>query len=73
MFDFVAVSGTRENRIIEYVPHLHEHFTDPVVMENGGYRAPRAPGFSVRMVPESLADYRYPDGPVWTARREQAR
>ncbi|MCL2553253.1 MAG: L-fuconate dehydratase [Actinomycetia bacterium] len=73
MFDFVAVSGTREDRIIEYVPHLHEHFTDPVVMENGAYRAPDAPGFSVRMVPESLADYRYPDGPVWTARQELAR
>ncbi|MBY8880480.1 enolase C-terminal domain-like protein [Actinacidiphila acidipaludis] len=73
MFDFVAVSGTQENRIIEYVPHLHEHFTDPVVVENGRYRAPDAPGFSARMVPESLADYRYPDGPVWTARQELAR
>jgi L-fuconate dehydratase len=73
MFDFVAVSGTLDDRVIEYVPHLHEHFTDPVVMENGRYRAPDAPGFSARMVPESLADYRYPDGPVWTARQELAR
>jgi L-fuconate dehydratase len=73
MFDFVAVSGTQEDRIIEYVPHLHEHFTDPVVVANGRYRAPEAPGFSARMVPESLADYRYPDGPVWTARQELER
>jgi L-fuconate dehydratase len=73
MFDFVAVSGTLDDRVIEYVPHLHEHFTDPVVVENGRYRAPDAPGFSARMVPESLADYRYPDGPVWTARQELAR
>ncbi len=73
MFDFVAVSGSLDDRVIEYVPHLHEHFTDPVVMEAGRYRAPRAPGFSSRMEPQTLADYRYPDGPVWAARQEQTR
>jgi L-fuconate dehydratase len=73
MFDYVAVSGSWEDRIIEYVPHLHEHFTDPVVVENGRYRAPQAPGFSARMVDQTLIDYRYPDGPVWVARQELAR
>lgn len=73
MFDYVAVSGTMDDWIIEYVPHLHEHFTDPVVVDNGRYRAPRAPGFSSRMVPESVAAHRYPDGPVWTARLEALR
>ncbi|MFC5803647.1 enolase C-terminal domain-like protein [Streptomyces formicae] len=69
MFDYVAVSGTKEDRVIEYVDHLHEHFTDPAVVENGHYTAPSAPGFSARMHPESLAAHRYPDGPVWQARR----
>ncbi|SHM44465.1 L-fuconate dehydratase [Actinacidiphila paucisporea] len=73
MFDYVAVSGSLDDRVIEYVPHLHEHFTDPVVVENGRYRAPSAPGFSARMVPETLADYRYPDGPVWQERQELTR
>ncbi|WP_405782146.1 enolase C-terminal domain-like protein [Streptomyces sp. NBC_00859] len=69
MFDYVAVSGSQEDRVIEYVDHLHEHFTDPAVIEAGRYRAPRAPGFSARMHPASLAAHRYPDGPVWQARR----
>lgn len=69
MFDYVAVSGTWEDRVIEYVDHLHEHFTDPAVIESGRYVTPGAPGFSARMRPESIAAHRYPDGPVWQARR----
>nr|WP_245653352.1 L-fuconate dehydratase [Herbidospora sakaeratensis] len=65
MFDYVSVTGTMENRVIEYVDHLHEHFTDPVVVENGVYRAPTAPGFSAEMRPESIAAHLFPDGPVW--------
>ena len=57
MFDFVAVSGTRENRVIEYVDHLHEHFVDPVVVRHARYQAPTAPGFSAAMRPETLARY----------------
>ncbi|MEU1624473.1 enolase C-terminal domain-like protein [Streptomyces sp. NPDC020096] len=68
MFDYAAVSGSLDDRVIEYVDHLHEHFTDPVVIEGGRYRAPTAPGFSARMRPESLAAHSYPDGPVWRAR-----
>ncbi|MFF3262426.1 enolase C-terminal domain-like protein [Streptomyces sp. NPDC002932] len=69
MFDYVAVSGTWEDRVIEYVDHLHEHFADPTVIESGRYRAPASPGFSARMLPESIAAHRYPEGPVWQARR----
>ncbi|WP_327322456.1 fuconate dehydratase [Streptomyces sp. NBC_01210] len=69
MFDYVAVSGSWEDRVIEYVDHLHEHFTDPAVIASGRYVAPRAPGFSARMLPESIAAHRYPEGPVWQARR----
>ncbi|MFF5567409.1 enolase C-terminal domain-like protein [Streptomyces sp. NPDC012623] len=69
MFDYIAVSGSRDDRVIEYVDHLHEHFADPVVIVEGRYTAPTAPGFSARMLPASIAAYRYPDGPVWAARR----
>lgn len=68
MFDYVAVSGSLEDRVIEYVDHLHEHFTAPAVIDNGRYVAPRTPGFSSRMRPESIAAHRYPEGPVWQAR-----
>lgn len=67
MFDYLALSGTTEDRVIEYVDHLHEHFTAPVVMREGHYTAPLAPGFSATMHPESLAEYRYPDGTFWAA------
>ncbi|WP_328373777.1 L-fuconate dehydratase [Micromonospora zamorensis] len=65
MFDFVAVSGSTRDRVIEYVDHLHEHFVDPVVIQDGHYVVPTAPGFSAAMRPESLARYAYPDGPAW--------
>ncbi|MCW2876420.1 MAG: phosphopyruvate hydratase [Sphaerisporangium sp.] len=65
MFDYVAVSGSLEDRVIEYVDHLHEHFVDPVVIRDGRYQAPLAPGFSAAMRPESIAEYAYPGGPVW--------
>ncbi|MFI6479734.1 L-fuconate dehydratase [Nonomuraea sp. NPDC050663] len=57
MFDYVAVSASMEGRVIEYVDHLHEHFVDPVVIENGSYRAPVRPGFSAEMHQESIATY----------------
>ncbi|MES4909259.1 MULTISPECIES: enolase C-terminal domain-like protein [unclassified Streptomyces] len=68
MFDYVAVSGTLEDRVIEYVDHLHEHFVDPVRIADGHYLAPELPGLSAQMHPDSLKEYAYPDGPVWTAR-----
>ncbi|MEU7848950.1 enolase C-terminal domain-like protein [Micromonospora parva] len=65
MFDFVAVSGSMRDRVVEYVDHLHEHFLDPVLIKDGHYVAPSTPGFSAAMRPESLATYAYPDGPAW--------
>src|SRR5213076_609093 len=59
MFDFLAVAGSLEDHVIEYVDHLHEHFVDPVVLERGHYRAPRAPGFSATIRSETLAAYAY--------------
>jgi L-fuconate dehydratase len=65
MFDYVAVSGAMDGRRIEWVDHLHEHFTDPAVVSAGRYRAPSAPGASTEIVPASLAEYAYPEGRVW--------
>jgi L-fuconate dehydratase len=67
MFDYVAVSGTTEDRVIEYVDHLHDHFLDPVVIREGHYRAPTAPGFSAAMRPESIVRYTFPGGTFWAA------
>ncbi|MGW4113858.1 enolase C-terminal domain-like protein [Actinosynnema sp. NPDC004786] len=67
MFDYVAVSGTMDDRVIEYVDHLHEHFVDPVRVVGGRYAAPTAPGFSATMRPESIARFSYPTGPAWAA------
>ncbi|MEU9991783.1 L-fuconate dehydratase [Streptomyces sp. NPDC048045] len=67
MFDYLAVSGTTEDRVIEYVDHLHEHFLTPVDIRDGHYTAPTAPGFSAAMRPESLARYTFPGGTFWAA------
>jgi L-fuconate dehydratase len=66
MFDFVAVSGSMTDRVIEYVDHLHEHFVDPVRIDNGRYLTPTTPGFSATMRPETIAAFSYPDGPQWS-------
>jgi L-fuconate dehydratase len=65
--DYLRVSASLENRVIEYVDHLHEHFVDPVVMRGGYYVPPEAPGYSATMLPESLAAYAFPGGSVWRA------
>lgn len=59
MIDYVAVSGTTDNRYLEYVDHLHEHFVDPVRIIDGHYVAPVAAGASTEMTADSLAQYRH--------------
>jgi L-fuconate dehydratase len=65
MFDYLRVSGSMENRMIEYVDHLHEHFTNPVVVQNGHYRVPLRPGNSIEMLQQTLEDYDFVDGRIW--------
>jgi len=65
MFDYICVSASLENRVIEFVNHLHEHFLDPVRMNHGRYMPPSKPGYSIEIKPETLIEYRYPDGPAW--------
>jgi len=65
LFDYIAVSASLDNRIVEYVDHLHEHFVHPVIMREARYLPPLAPGFSIEMKPESLARFQFPEGVAW--------
>jgi L-fuconate dehydratase len=65
LVDYVCIGADLTDRVIEYVDHLHEHFVDPVVVRDGRYVPPTAPGYSAEMRAESRARYRFPDGPVW--------
>jgi len=66
MADYVAISSSMEDRAIEFVDHLHEHFVDPVRIQAGRYLAPTVPGFSAEMFRESLKRYEFPKGAAWT-------
>jgi L-fuconate dehydratase len=69
MADYVAISGSMEDRAIEFVDHLHEHFVEPVRVRNGRYLAPSAPGFSAQMQRQSIERHLFPGGEVWRASR----
>jgi L-fuconate dehydratase len=66
MADYAAISGKMEDRAIEFVDHLHEHFVDPVRVSAGRYLVPTAAGFCSEMRWESLQRYRFPNGAAWT-------
>ncbi|WP_437838210.1 L-fuconate dehydratase [Sorangium sp. So ce1153] len=65
LFDYICVSASLEDRLLEYVDHLHEHFVDPVVIQAGRYMPPGAPGYSITMKPESLEQFEFPGGAAW--------
>jgi L-fuconate dehydratase len=67
MFDYVAVSGTFDGRVIEHVDSLHEHFVNPAIVVGGSYQAPSAPGFSAEILGETLERYQFPAGAEWRA------
>jgi L-fuconate dehydratase len=65
IFDYIAVGASLEDRILEYVDHLHEHFADPVEIRAGRYVPPQASGYSAEMKPESLDEFEFPAGSAW--------
>jgi L-fuconate dehydratase len=65
IFDYLRVSTTLHDRVIEFVDHLHEHFLTPVVIRRGRYMPPHAPGYSIQMHPESISRYAFPNGAEW--------
>jgi L-fuconate dehydratase len=66
LIDYICIGASLEDRVLEYVDHLHEHFFDPVVIENGRYVVPKTPGYSIRMKPASLDAHEFPNGSEWT-------
>jgi L-fuconate dehydratase len=68
IFDYIAVSGSLENRCIEFVDHLHEHFEDPCVVRQGHYMVPTRPGTSITMKAASLEAHSFPNGALWRTR-----
>jgi L-fuconate dehydratase len=65
VFDYLNVSGSLDDRIVEWVDHLHEHFREPARVHGGRYVTPLAPGYSIEMLPSSLDDYEFPNGRAW--------
>jgi len=68
-FDFVAVPGSLDDVVVEYVDHLHEHFVDPVRTEAGRYLLPDQPGYSAQIRRETLDTFAFPHGREWAGRR----
>jgi L-fuconate dehydratase len=66
-FDYLRVSRTMQDRVIEYVDHLHEHFVDPVRIRRGHYLMPQAPGYSIQVKQDSLERYSFPGGEGWAS------
>ncbi|MGN6129864.1 MAG: enolase C-terminal domain-like protein [Nocardioidaceae bacterium] len=71
-FDYAAITGTQQDRFIEYVDHLHEHFVEPVRIEGGRYTAPVRPGIGAEMLPESRSRWTFPTGAGWREVGDQA-
>lgn len=65
MIDYICVSGSLEGRMIEFVDHLHEHFENPVCIQNGCYMPPDSAGYSIKMKAASLSAYTFPGGEKW--------
>jgi len=65
IWDYVACAASLDNRVLEYVDHLHEHFEHPVKVRNGRYLAPTEPGYSATIKPASLDEHEFPNGAAW--------
>ena len=65
MFDYVALSGTTQGRVIEWIDHLHEQFVTPASVADGRYLTPTQPGASTELRPESIEEFSFPSGPAW--------
>ncbi|MFF1881206.1 enolase C-terminal domain-like protein [Pseudarthrobacter sp. NPDC058196] len=64
-FDYAVVGRSQENRMVEFVDHLHEHFAEPVRIINGRYAAPELPGTGAEMSSASRARWEFPNGAGW--------
>jgi L-fuconate dehydratase len=67
IFDYIAISGTLDDRVTEFVDHLHEHFVDPCIVAEGKYLVPKRPGYSSEIFPTTIEEFSFPDGSYWAA------
>jgi L-fuconate dehydratase len=65
IWDYIACGASLQNRVLEYVDHLHEHFETPVRVRNGRYLAPPELGYSATIKAASLDEYEFPRGTAW--------
>ena len=71
LVDYICISASLENRVLEYVDHLHEHFLEPVTINQGRYMPPVMPGYGANMHPESLHAYAFPHDEKWKNNRKR--
>ncbi|CAD1473594.1 unnamed protein product, partial [Heterotrigona itama] len=71
MWDFICLSASTENRVIEYIDQQHEHFEDPVLVQNACYMPPISPGYSTKFNEDCIKNYSYPNGEKWKNMYEQ--
>ncbi|KAF8162513.1 hypothetical protein K438DRAFT_1985152 [Mycena galopus ATCC 62051] len=70
LIDYIAVSGSMERNVLEFVDHLHEHFVTPCsINSNGRYNVPTNPneGYSIEMHKASIAEFEWPHGSYWVS------
>jgi L-fuconate dehydratase len=68
IFDYIAVSGSLENRLTEYANHLEAHYLNPAQVRGGRYLAPLKAGYGARLHSQSIAEHEFPNGAVWASR-----
>lgn len=66
-FDYIWASATLQDRVVEYVDHLHEHFVIPTKIVRGRYMLPDEAGYSIEVKEASLTEYAFPNGTYWAA------
>ncbi|KIM19361.1 hypothetical protein M408DRAFT_235207 [Serendipita vermifera MAFF 305830] len=68
LIDYIAVSGSIDRNVLEYVDHLHEHFVYPCsINAQGHYNVPSdaKEGYSIEMKDSSFAEFEFPHGSYW--------
>ncbi|TDL18788.1 enolase C-terminal domain-like protein [Rickenella mellea] len=76
LIDYIAVSGTMERNVLEFVDHLHEHFLHPCsINAQGRYNVPTSSdeGYSIEMHKSSIATYEFPNGTFWKENKLQSK
>ena len=70
-WDYLSVSGTKEERFIEFVDQQHEHFITPAVVELAHYIPPIAAGYSTELKQDCIEKFTYPTGSEWVRMFEE--